>query len=287
MKKRTMEKENQAEERRKKILMEIAGTVVVLTVIVSIGLSHLGTDKVNTSAGVKAIKKLEKADVSEVETKISNIEKEEKQATEDWQNRPLSEKFAHAVILGDSITTGFTVYDVLDTSKVVAEKGMHLDQTGDLIRTAAELKPEVLFLALGLNDISGTDGDTDAFIEKYKAVLANVREQMPDAVLYINCVLPVSAQKEEEEPVYANLPDTAIYVNSILPVQQDTAAEQPAYANIPQYNEGLKSLCDELGITFIDNTEIVKDEYYEQDGEHMKAEYYPIWAEHMAEVAGI
>ena len=59
MKKRTMEKENQAEERRKKILMEIAGTVVVLTVIVSIGLSHLGTDKVNTSAGVKAIKKLE------------------------------------------------------------------------------------------------------------------------------------------------------------------------------------------------------------------------------------
>ena len=179
MKKRTMEKEHQAEERRKKVLMEIAGAVVVLTVIVSIGLSHLGTDKVNTSAGVKAIKKLEKADVSEVETKISNIEKEEKQATEDWQNRPLSEKFAHAVILGDSITTGFTVYDVLDTSKVVAEKGMHLDQTGDLIRTAAELKPEVLFLALGLNDISGTDGDTDAFIEKYKAVLANVREQMP------------------------------------------------------------------------------------------------------------
>lgn len=45
MKKRTMEKEHQAEERRKKVLMEIAGTVVVLTVIVSIGLSHLGTDK--------------------------------------------------------------------------------------------------------------------------------------------------------------------------------------------------------------------------------------------------
>lgn len=60
MKKRTMEKEHQAEERRKKVLMEIAGAVVVLTVIVSIGLSHLGTDKVNTSAGVTAIKKLEK-----------------------------------------------------------------------------------------------------------------------------------------------------------------------------------------------------------------------------------
>ena len=63
MKKRTLEKEHQAEERRKKVLMEIAGAVVVLTVIVSIGLSHLGTDKVNTSAGVKAIKKLEKAGI--------------------------------------------------------------------------------------------------------------------------------------------------------------------------------------------------------------------------------
>lgn len=75
MKKRTMEKEHQAEERRKKVLMEIAGAVVVLTVIVSIGLSHLGTDKVNTSAGVKAIKKLEKADVSEVETKFQILKK--------------------------------------------------------------------------------------------------------------------------------------------------------------------------------------------------------------------
>ena len=148
--------------------MEIAGAVVVLTVIVSIGLSHLGTDKVNTSAGVKAIKKLEKADVSEVETKISNIEKEENRRQRTGRTVRCPKKFAHAVILGDSITTGFTVYDVLDTSKVAAEKGMHLDQTGDLIRTAAELKPEVLFLALGLNDISGTDGDTDAFIEKYK-----------------------------------------------------------------------------------------------------------------------
>lgn len=131
MKKRTMEKEHQAEERRKKVLMEIAGAVVVLTVIVSIGLSHLGTDKVNTSAGVKAIKKLEKADVSEVETKISNIEKEEKQATEDWQNRPLTGKICACGVLGDSITTGFTVYVVLVTSKVVAGKRNDLDQTGD------------------------------------------------------------------------------------------------------------------------------------------------------------
>ena len=71
----------------------------------------------------------------------------------------------------------------------------------------------------------------------------------------------------------------------LFPAQKEE--EEPVYAKIPDYNNALKAMCDEEGITFIDNTEIVKDEYYEQDGEHMKAEYYPIWAEHMAEVAGI
>ena len=78
-----------------------------------------------------------------------------------------------------------------------------------------------------------------------------------------------------------------IYINCILPVSVAKAEEEPIYAKIPDYNTAIKAMCDEEGITFIDNTEIVSDEYYEQDGEHMKSEYYPIWGEHMAEVAGI
>ena len=99
-------------------------------------------------------------------------------------------------------------------------------------------------------------GQTELWEDKLRLKRYDAVRQRID----INCVLPFSAQKEEEEPVYAKIPD---------------------------YNTALKAMCDEEGITFIDNTEIVKDEYYEQDGEHMKAEYYPIWAEHMAEVAGI
>ena len=42
-----------------------------------------------------------------------------------------------------------------------------------------------------------------------------------------------------------------------------------------------------LMTVFIDNTGLVKDEYYEADGIHMSSNYYPEWLDHMAEVADL
>ena len=36
---------------------------------------------------------------------------------------------------------------------------------------------------------------------------------------------------------------------------------------------------------FIDNTDLVKEEYYSEDGIHMAPDYYTEWVDHMAEVA--
>ena len=38
-------------------------------------------------------------------------------------------------------------------------------------------------------------------------------------------------------------------------------------------------------VTRAKNRDIIEDEYYEEDGIHFKANFYPIWAEKMAEVA--
>ena len=69
--------------------------------------------------------------------------------------------------------------------------------------------------------------------------------------------------------------------------RQAKAEAEPPYANIPQYNEGLEALCEELEITFIDNTDLVKEEYYSQDGVHMAPEFYTEWVNRMVEVAGL
>ena len=61
--------------------------------------------------------------------------------------------------------------------------------------------------------------------------------------------------------------------------------KEPALANIADYNEKLEAMCEKKQIGYIDNSDIIEDEYYEEDGIHFKANFYPIWAEKMAEVA--
>lgn len=76
-------------------------------------------------------------------------------------------------------------------------------------------------------------------------------------------------------------------MNSIFPVTDSAVKKEPELAQISEYNTALKGMCDEMQVGFIDNTELVEDQYYEEDGVHFKAEFYPIWAERMAEVAAL
>ncbi len=255
-----MDRDRREDVRRKRLLLGIGAVIVLIAVVISIILSRLAVRNVDTKAAVDAIRAMEGEDVAEIEARIQEVEKQERLAEEEYKNRPLSEKFAYAAIMGDSITTGFLEYEVLDSSHVVAEKGVHLSELEEMIGTLESLSPQTVFLALGLNDVSATDGDTGAFTESYQAVLTDIRTRLPEA---------------------------KIYINGILPVQEKAIEKYPAYANISSYNEALAAICGEEGITFIDNTELVKEEYYEEDGEHMKANFYPVWAERMAEVAGI
>ena len=111
-----------------------------------------------------------------------------------------------------------------------------------------------------MNDVKSTNGDVERFVSEYKEVLTTLKEEVPDA---------------------------HIFVNSIFPVQEKAVEGEPVLEKIPEFNEALKELCDKQTVAFIDNTSLVSDQYYEEDGEHFKADFYPLWAEHMAEVAAL
>ena len=40
-------------------------------------------------------------------------------------------------------------------------------------------------------------------------------------------------------------------------------------------------------IAYLDNTGLVKDEYYAEDGYHFKSDFYPYWLNSMAQGAGL
>ena len=97
----------------------------------------------------------------------------------------------------------------------------------------------------------------------------------------------MKAYKNVIEDLKESLPDTKIYVNCILPAAQSAIETRPLFANVPKFNQKLKKLCKKEKVTFIDNTDLVEQEYYADDGIHMSPSYYTKWVDHMAEAAGL
>ena len=239
------------------VILGLAAVIILLVIAIVRGVGGLIRPSVDTSAGLEYIQEQEAGDVTEIESKISLLEQQDGSGQE---GRSIKERFSGAVILGDSVAEGFEEYDILNASSVAAEIGVHLDELDEQIAKVKELSPSVLFLYLGMNDVTATNGDTERFVSEYKSVLTQLKEEVPDA---------------------------HIFVNSIFPVQEKALEGEPLLEKIPEYNKALKELCDSQTVAFIDNTDLASEQYYEQDGIHFKADFYPIWAEHMAEVASL
>lgn len=243
------------------VISGLAFAAVLIVVIIAVeAVGSLTRKKVDTSEGLEIIRQAEAAEVTVIETKIQNLEEQEKKEAEAEDTRSIKEIFAAAVVMGDSITAGFTEYDILNASSVVAEIGAGLEGLEEQIGTLKELNPQVVFLSYGMNDILSTQGDTDAFIDQYKSVIRQMQKEMPNTKIFINSIFPVSQQEREREPLFQEL---------------------------DAYNKALREMCDKQQIAYVDNTELVSDRYYEEDGVHFKPDFYPVWAERMAEVASL
>ena len=116
--------------------------------------------------------------------------------------RSLKEKFTGAVIVGDSITEGFTEYDILNTSSVVAKIGVHLDELDEQIKQVKKLSPGIIFLSLGMNDVEHTNGDADEFVKQYGAVVDELKKSVPGAHIFVNAIFPVQENGSERKACF-------------------------------------------------------------------------------------
>lgn len=219
--------------------------------------------RVDASEGRQRLKDMESVDIEAIDVKIQELAAAELAAEEERKARPIEEKFAAAIVLGDSVTKSLYEYGALSMEYVRAGDEACVSNAGesgltDLLDQVIEAAPSTLFIAIGIYDIAGSQGDEKAFIKAYKAMLDTLR---------------------------GSLPYTTIYINSILPASAGKIGEDSLYEKVPKYNEELRELCYEEGLIYIDNTDLVQEEYYEQDGIHMLPNYYPGWVDRMADVA--
>lgn len=175
--------------------------------------------------------------------------------------------FADAAFIGDSLTQGLQLYDILDTN-VVANKGINLQTiyNSDKIRVAegytsvfAELEriqPKKIYILLGTNDIAWrSEGD---FVRLYGELIDNLRADHSDAELYIQSMFPVTS-------TYSNT-DNGIDNQKLM-----------------TYNGLLMNLAAEKGCHYLDIHSALANENgtlpneASPDGYHLNASHYKIW----------
>lgn len=182
---------------------------------------------------------------------------------------------SNSALLGNSYIDGFVTYNVLPdtdcfyriglTVRTVFTKTM-LNRDIPVIDELANGKTyDKVFLIFGENELGWPN--TQAFYDGYGEVIDAVRERQPEATVYIQSILPVSAKVSAENIDCTN-------------------NEQ-----ILKFNKLLKDLAEEKKAVYLDVASIMKDENGDlpeeaaTDGIHPGIEYYKKWADYLKETA--
>lgn len=183
--------------------------------------------------------------------------------------------FEDAAFLGDSRTMGISDYAGLDADfycengmtiyKLLGEKGVTYQKTGekvDLTQVLQQKQYGKIYIMLGMNELGYRD--TEYFLEEYRAVLTQIRQWQPQAIIFIMANLHVSQAKNNLETEFNNI-------------------------NINSKNAAAASLADGRDIFYLDSNPLFTDEsglLKEEltfDGVHLYANNYPVWKDFLME----
>lgn len=181
--------------------------------------------------------------------------------------------FSDAVFIGDSRTVGMFEYGGLEEiTTFYASKGLTVYKLFDSqIVPSAEGKISVeeglkqnsfskIYLMIGINEM-GT-GTVETFLEKYKEVVERLKELQPEAIVYVQAIIKVTAERSAKGD----------YINN---------------EGIEARNEGIALLADNEKVFYLDVNPLICDESggmipsYTFDGVHLKAKYIEIWKDYL------
>ncbi|MDR2088312.1 MAG: GDSL-type esterase/lipase family protein [Clostridiales Family XIII bacterium] len=180
--------------------------------------------------------------------------------------------FSDALFIGDSRTQGLLLYSNLGNASYYAARGLTVEHVFEkrvveidggkrTVSDALERRAfGKVYLMFGLNELGWNSAEK--FIETYGRVIDRVRETQPDAVLYVQAIMPVSAQKSQKDPVHNN-------------------------PNIDRFNEMILNLAEAKGAIYLNVGESVSDgngvlpEEASSDGIHLNKKYCIKWEEYL------
>ncbi|MDD3368297.1 MAG: GDSL-type esterase/lipase family protein [Lachnospiraceae bacterium] len=179
-----------------------------------------------------------------------------------------------AVFIGDSRTVGLEDYAGLEQSAFYAKTSLTIYEYDTLPFLKLEDSEEKLtvdqalqqhqfkkiYLMLGINEL-GT-GTPEYFAAAYQKVIDRIRELQPDAVIFIQGIMRVTASKNESDPIFNNT-----HIN-----ERNFLLEQMADNRHIFYLEMNNAVCDQDGNLSAE---------YTFDEVHLKASYYGLWVDYL------
>lgn len=240
--------------------------------------ASLGEGKVLPAGGQKSKGDAQAPDASskaQPDTAPTSEPGGEKESYQVPKSDPVDESyFDDALFVGDSITTGISLYQTMANATVVASTGINpatiltkpviRDKNGALhtvLQTMQAYTPKKIYVMLGANGVGWIEKED--FIENYQNLIRAIMAQHPDAILYIQSIFPVTKEK--------SLSENGIFAND----------------KIVDYNRAIAAMCKENGVYYLNVAQAVADENgalateASPDGIHIGPDYYRKWFDYL------
>lgn len=233
----------------KRLLTHI-GTYVLGGVTAIFGCVILGLFKEERSYEVKFVKD----SLLYYDEKIEQTETNSLYAAAEYQYMTMYSYPTDVVFVGDSITYKCQ-WNELYPDKSIKNRGIGSDTTSGLltrIDSIIKTQPDKLFIMIGINDLS-IGINEDVTIENYREIVSRLQNELPNAEIFVQSILPVEKEKG-------------------IDIQK-----------IKGLNNKLQSMCEEFHIEYINlydkfsNDEGFLIEEYSYDGVHLSSNGYEVW----------
>lgn len=186
--------------------------------------------------------------------------------------------FDDALFIGNSRTVGLRNMTGLTNAEFMAVQSLSVNnalkdpfvndtESGQKITLFEALKKQEynkIYINFGVNELGW--GSETRFQEEYKTLVESIRELQPQAVIYIQSIIPVTKERSDKDKIFNNL-------------------------RISLYNTIIKEMCDQLQVRYLDVASGIADsegnlpEGAANDGIHLTKEYCNLWLEQIKKLS--
>jgi hypothetical protein len=238
--------------------------------------TELGSDDVITETvqGKKHGLALERQPIYLYTIGIARVSLSDVNREYELQNKSVDDTyFDDALFIGDSRTEGFMMYSSLKNIHAYCSKGLSITriyeekvatlENGQTVTVMEALQTEQykkIYIMFGVNEL-GWPYD-DKFEEQYTKLIRDVKQLQPDALIYVQNILPISAERSKEDEVYNN-------------------------DNVYRFNAIIKRICEAQNVIYLDVASSVADESgalpadASTDGIHCNGTYCDKWLDYL------